>query len=181
MVVKLSEGNPVSGALPQRLDSFLQDLAQMTSTFSYSDIIKKKSYSSEEIKELRKYYRQFCDLDPFGSDDSELLSIGAKVSKILKGGLNEDFDISDTERMNLTDESQAKILDALTYLASTEYEAISQYVESAEKIKSAGFDSEITQQILEEIEAIRKDEEDHAIILEGLIDKAKSLTTSRIS
>lgn len=51
--VKL-EGNNVSSAIPDKIDSFLQDVAQVTNIISYSDIIKfgKKLSQSEQY---RKY------------------------------------------------------------------------------------------------------------------------------
>ncbi len=48
------EGNNVSGSIPDKIDNFLQDVAQMTNVISYNDIIKfgKKLSQSEQY---RKY------------------------------------------------------------------------------------------------------------------------------
>ena len=54
----LNEGNPVSGKIPESIDSFLQDIAQMYQTIDYGDIMD-HDYSEEDVKKLRSLRRKF--------------------------------------------------------------------------------------------------------------------------
>lgn len=71
------------------------------------------------------------------------------------------------------DTDQAKGLDELSYLLSTEYEAVKWYDEAVDKIKESGLNQNIIAEVLRGIEDIRKDEEDHIAHLEKLSNLVK--------
>lgn len=93
--------------------------------------------------------------------------------------IEEDFDItndSDSDSDDLEEKyttSQAKILDELSYLISTEYEAIKWYDEAIPMIQSSGMDDDLIVSTILGIEEIRKDEEDHVAHLERLVKQIK--------
>lgn len=68
---------------------------------------------------------------------------------------------------------QAKVLDELSYLLSTEYEAVKWYDEAIPMIQASGLDEEIIASTVLGIQEIRKDEEDHIAHLERLVKQIK--------
>lgn len=89
----------------------------------------------------------------------------------LKKRIKEDFSGDPKDKEFSTD--QAKLLDELTYLISTEYEAIKWYDEAIPKINASGIDPELAESTIQGIEEIRKDEEDHVAHLERLVKQIK--------
>lgn len=88
----------------------------------------------------------------------------------------EDEFKEETEDKNLKEEyttSQAKILDELSYLISTEYEAIKWYDEAIPMIQTSGMEDDLIVSTILGIEEIRKDEEDHVAHLERLMKQIK--------
>lgn len=86
MKESLNEGNPVSGKIPESIDSFLQDIAQMYGTIDYGDIMD-HDYSEEDVKKLRSLRRKFREEAQYeGSEEAEaaMNDIAEKVAAILK-------------------------------------------------------------------------------------------------
>ena len=85
MAESLTEGNNVSSDLPASIDGFLQDVAQMFGTISYSDIIKHK-YTSEEIKQLASLRKKFRLEARYNDDEAEakMREIADDVAAIVK-------------------------------------------------------------------------------------------------
>lgn len=94
-----------------------------------------------------------------------------KIEKQLGESLKED-DEKDSKPQYTTD--QAKMLDELAYLLSTEYGAIEWYDEAISKIKECGLSPEDEQALIQGVEEIRHDEEHHAFHLEKLAELVKN-------
>ncbi|MBO5712308.1 MAG: hypothetical protein J6R47_05655 [Acholeplasmatales bacterium] len=100
----LNEGNPVSGKIPESIDSFLQDIAQMYQTIDYGDIMD-HDYTEDDIKALRSLRRKFREEAQYeGSEEAEaaMNDIAEKVAVILKAKneskeLNESYSASDIQ------------------------------------------------------------------------------------
>lgn len=71
---------------------------------------------------------------------------------------------------------QASVLDELSYLLSTEYEAVKWYDKAIPEIKGSGLDPKIIAELVQGIKEIRKDEEDHIAHIERLTDLVKGVT-----
>lgn len=84
-VIKLNEGNPVSMNLPPSIDSFLQDVAQVTEKITYTDISNfEKRCTKSDFSQLRKLRRKFADaMEDW--DDEATDAIGQKVADIVLG------------------------------------------------------------------------------------------------
>lgn len=82
-VIKLNEGNPVSMNLPPSIDSFLQDVAQVTEKITYTDISNfEKRCTKSDFSQLRKLRRKFADaMEDW--DDEALDIIGQDVADIV--------------------------------------------------------------------------------------------------
>lgn len=80
------DSNGVSSQLPENVDAFLQDLAQMYGMIDYKDIMKHK-YTEEEIKKLRNYERRFnAEIEYEGDKEADAImrDIAEKVAKLVK-------------------------------------------------------------------------------------------------
>lgn len=71
---------------------------------------------------------------------------------------------------------QASVLDELSYLLSTEYEAVKWYDKAIPEIKASGLDPELVAELVQGIKEIRKDEEDHIAHIERLTNLVKGVT-----
>lgn len=76
---------------------------------------------------------------------------------------------------------QASVLDELSYLLSTEYEAVKWYDKAIPEIKASGLDPELVAELVQGIKEIRKDEEDHIAHIERLTNlvKGSAIAASR--
>lgn len=109
-VIKLNEGNPVSMNLPPSIDSFLQDVAQVTEKITYTDISNfEKRCTKSDFSQLRKLRRKFADaMEDW--DDEALDDIGQKVADIVLGTEikesvdEDDFDGTYTSDMSIASE-----------------------------------------------------------------------------
>lgn len=80
----LNEGNPLTNDLPPRIDSFLQDIAQMTGLINYTDIFNFKP-TPEQIKELINLRRKFnYEYEMQGKELEESEAV-KKIVNIVKG------------------------------------------------------------------------------------------------
>lgn len=120
-------------------------------SYIYADFI-----SADEDKKIKEY------LD---GEDSWLLNCD-------KQEISEDVKDDNMLQEKYTT-SQAKILDELSYLISTEYEAIKWYDEAVPMIQASGMDEDLISSTVLGIEEIRKDEEDHIAHLEHLMTQIK--------
>lgn len=80
------ETNGVSSQLPEDVDAFLQDLAQMYGMIDYKDILKHE-YTDEEIKKLRNYERRFnAEIEYEGDEEADAImnDIAEKVTRLVK-------------------------------------------------------------------------------------------------
>lgn len=87
-------------------------------------------------------------------------------------------DPSDLSEEYSTD--QVKVLEKLSYLISTEYDAIKNYDEAVEEIVSSGASPELLQSVVQGIKEIRKDEEDHISKLEEMMARAAEEVTEDV-
>ena len=99
-----------------------------------------------------------------------LMNENHKISKSKKK-VKEDFDLS-TPAQDFNPD-QVKVLDELSYLLSTEYEAIEWYDEAIPEIQASGLDPKIIEDLIQGIRDIRKDESDHVAHIERLIKAVK--------
>lgn len=67
---ELKEGNPVSRNLPEDLDAFLQDIAQVHGTISYKDITRFNP-TEGSLKTLRKLYKNYKEESKYYDEDAE--------------------------------------------------------------------------------------------------------------
>ena len=80
------DSNSVSSQIPENIDAFLQDLAQMYGMIDYKDIMKHE-YTEEEIKKLRNYERRFnAEIEYEGDEEADAImrDIAEKVAKLIK-------------------------------------------------------------------------------------------------
>lgn len=77
------EDNQVSRNLPYMLDNFLQDVAQIAGTITYSDIMNFK-YTEKDKAPLNKLKRAWYDATDEESDDEVLQDIGRKVADYIR-------------------------------------------------------------------------------------------------
>lgn len=70
---------------------------------------------------------------------------------------------------------QASVLDELSYLLSTEYEAVKWYDKAIPEIKASGLDPDVIAELVQGIKEIRKDEEDHIAHIERLTKLVKGI------
>lgn len=82
-------GNPVSGKLPAKIDSFLQDLAQMHGKFGYGEIMKFEP-DEAKIKELNKLYKQYVEAAEV-DDEHEMEEIARNVADIIGAKASKNF------------------------------------------------------------------------------------------
>lgn len=76
--------NSVSGSLPPDIDSFLQDMAQITRCISYGDIMNfGERATREDVRALRKIYNEVEEDAEYGDDPSN--DAQARVAAIVKG------------------------------------------------------------------------------------------------
>lgn len=78
--------NGINSQIPEGVDTFLQDLAQMYGMFDYKDIMNHK-YTAEEIKKLRNYERRFnAEIEYEGDEEADAImkDIAEKVALIVK-------------------------------------------------------------------------------------------------
>lgn len=98
------EENSVSGSLPDSIDSFLQDVAQMYGGIDYTDIMHfAKKATNADVKKLRSIRKQYRD-DIDDEDDAEKVAkqAAAYVKSVLaeskrrpsKKALKEHYDVS---------------------------------------------------------------------------------------
>ena len=131
------------------------------------------SGSPENIESfIRSYkYRRFMGFtsDADVEDEVKYMKKNLKENKkVVKEDFSGDPDVQEYTT------NQAKVLDKLSYLLSTEYEAVKWYDEALPEIKASGLDPQATQKIIDGIKDIRKDEEDHIAHLEELEELVKS-------
>ena len=140
----------------------------------------------ETMEPLEDIRTKINDSDIECSDKVDLLNYWIDKANELGKGL-EDDEVEDTEvetDVDLTEDTavpnaasydtdQAKGLDELSYLLSTEYEAVKWYDEAVDKIKESGLNQNIIAEVLRGIGDIRKDEEDHIAHLEKLSNLVK--------
>ena len=140
----------------------------------------------ETMEPLEDIRTKINDSDIECSDKVDLLNYWIDKANELGKSL-EDDEVEDTEvetDVDLTEDTavpnaanydtdQAKGLDELSYLLSTEYEAVKWYDEAVDKIKESGLNQNIIAEVLRGIEDIRKDEEDHIAHLEKLSNLVK--------
>lgn len=185
---------PQDNSIKSKIRHSLEDVAN---EFKYSD---KSSvdYSDAFVEVLNKYFpddewynvtecsiytEMFNKQEPFQVIDCIINGLKVNNTDNVNECITEDIDtISDqqveTELKDLTNiygTAQAKVLDELSYLTSTEYEAVTWYDEAIPKIQSSGLPQDIIISTIEGIEAIRKDEDDHIAHLERLIKQIKEL------
>lgn len=104
----VDEGNNVSSNLTPALDSFLQDVAQMTEVIDYTDIVEFGRRATEtEIKKLTNLRKRWIAEAEYNDDESEetLKNLADKVAVIVKSNITEDVDVgvdSHTETIYLT-------------------------------------------------------------------------------
>lgn len=75
---------------------------------------------------------------------------------------------------------QASVLDELSYLLSTEYEAVKWYDKAIPEIKASGLDPELVAELVQGIKEIRKDEEDHIAHIERLTNLVKGVDVAEV-
>jgi hypothetical protein len=76
--------NSVSGSLPPDIDSFLQDMAQITQCINYKDISNfGKRATKEDVKALRQICNEVEEDAEYGDDPSNYAQ--ARVAAIVKG------------------------------------------------------------------------------------------------
>lgn len=112
----------------------------------------------------------------FANGYSEDLDLGL-IGEVVGEGSPEE-EVVEIEEVEPTEPSftteQVEVLDELSYLISTEYEAVKWYDESVGMIKRSGLSSDLIDSTIEGINQIRKDEEDHIHHLERLVDQIKT-------
>ena len=80
---RLKEGNSVSGTLPPTLDSFLQDIAQITGMIDYTDIMNFGARATaEDVKKLRKLYKAAQEAAEY-DDEDDYNDIARDVRKVV--------------------------------------------------------------------------------------------------
>ena len=80
---RLKEGNSVSGTLPPTLDSFLQDIAQITGMIDYADIMNFGARATvEDVKKLRKLYKAAQEAAEY-DDEDDYNDIARDVRKVV--------------------------------------------------------------------------------------------------
>ena len=80
---RLKEGNSVSGTLPPALDSFLQDIAQITGMIDYTDIMNFGARATaEDVKKLRKLYKAAQEAAEY-DDEDDYNDIARDVRKVV--------------------------------------------------------------------------------------------------
>lgn len=120
------EENSVSGSLPDSIDSFLQDVAQMYGGIDYTDIMHfAKKATDADIKKLRSIRKQYRD-DIGDEDDAERVAKQAAsyVKSVLaeskrrpsKKALKEHYDVSTAEGLaNYAKNIASAVLDGELY------------------------------------------------------------------
>lgn len=91
---EMTEGNPVSGKLTPRIDSMLQDMAQMYGLFDYKDIIDFNP-TADDVKALKAIYRKWVVESQYAEDETDnvLHELANKVLTII----DKDDEIVKTE------------------------------------------------------------------------------------
>lgn len=137
--------------------------------------------------------QKFIEIQPLYNDRSYLKDIENEVREVLPNAkfyqdLEDWYEIVDLtyyyknrkENESLTENleqeystAQAKVLDELSYLLSTEYEAVKWYDESIPMIQASGLAEDLITSTVFGIEEIRKDEEDHIAHIERLVKQIK--------
>lgn len=87
--ISVSESNGVSRNIPSIFDNFLQDVAQITGTISYSDIMNFK-YTERDKSPLNKLKMAWYDALDDDADDEILQDIGSKVADYIKNKLKSE-------------------------------------------------------------------------------------------
>ena len=84
-------GNPVSGKLPEGIDTMLQDLSQTEDLFTYTDIMNFGDLATEEdLKKLRKLRdKLLCNYEMYNAPTGLVL---AKIRNIVIGRINKSKD-----------------------------------------------------------------------------------------